>query len=336
MKFLRFDDWATGLLFDGSTGPRVLDVASSLARFRSHDAAAAESVAAVLPDGGSGSWVPLIENWDRVRGALQKMLGLASQGDRTGLTVVRPLDSVRLRPPLATRHPRILALGANVAAHASAAFKVVFGTDVPPEHFLKEKRDGLPPWGFLVVPETVVGPGEAVSPPAGVQKFDYEGEIAVILKTGGRRMRPDDIAFWGYTAWNDFSIRDGRLGIGLPLHRGAFSWALEKNFETGNACGPWVVVDEPYDLGRLRCTLRVNGETRQDWSTLEMIYDFRETAEFLSRYFALAPGDMICSGTGAGTAVEGGRDGTRWLRPGDRVEVEVEGVGILRNDVAKW
>jgi len=334
MKFLRFDDRATGLLVEGSP-PRVLDVAGSLARFRALDAAAADSVAAGLPDGGRGSWVPLIENWDRVRGALQKMLDLASQGDRAGLSV-RPLESVRLGPPLASRHGRIIALGANVAAHASAAFKVVFGTDVPPEHFHKEKRDGLPPWGFLIVPETVVGPAEPVSPPAGVQKFDYEGEIAVILKAGGRRMRPDDIAFWGYTAWNDFSIRDGRLGIGLPLHRGAFSWALEKNFETGNACGPWVVVDEPYDLGRLRCTLTVNGERRQDWSTADMIYDFRETAEFVSRYFDLAPGDIICSGTGAGTAIEGGRDGARWLKPGDRVEVEVEGVGVLRNDVAKW
>lgn len=334
MKFLRFDDWATGLLVEGSTPSRVLDVAGSLTRFRALDAAGADAVAAVLPDGGKGSWVRLIENWDRVRGALQKMLGLASQGD-TGLSV-RPLDAVRLRPPLATRHGRIIALGANVAAHASAAFKIVFGTDVPPENFHKEKRDGLPPWGFLIVPETVIGPGEAVSPPAGVQKLDYEGEVAVILKAGGRRIRPGDVEFWGYTAWNDLSIRDGRLGIGPPLHRGAFSWALEKNFETGNACGPWVVVDEPHDLGRLSCTTRVNGETRQAWSTADMIYDFRETAEFVSRYFELAPGDIICSGTGAGTAIEGGRDGARWLKPGDRIEVEVEGVGVLRNDVAKW
>jgi 2-keto-4-pentenoate hydratase/2-oxohepta-3-ene-1,7-dioic acid hydratase in catechol pathway len=170
-----------------------------------------------------------------------------------------------------------------------------------------------------VLPDTVVGPNAPVSPPAGIQKYDYESEVAVILKSGGRGLRPNDVAVWGYTAWNDLSIRDGRLGIGPPLHRGAFSWAIEKNFDTGNSCGPWIVVDEP-----------------QDWSTTELMYSFGETASFISNYLRLATGDLICSGTGHGTAAEFGRDGDRWLKPGDRVEVEVEGVGVLRNDVVAW
>lgn len=277
----------------------------------------------------------MIEDWDRARQALATLIRIASDSAPAGLTL-RALDSVRLGPPLPSRSARIIALGANVAAHAAAGFKVVFGTDLPEEHFHEEKREGLPPWGFLILPETVVGTGAAVSPPAGVQKFDYEGEVAVVLRRGGRNMGASDAVFWGFTAWNDYSIRDGRLGIGVPLHRGAFTWALEKNFHTGNACGPCMVVDEPFDIGDLRCKLRVNGEQRQDWSTSEMIYSFADTARFISRYLPLSTGDVICSGTGAGTAVESGRDGARWLRPGDRVEVEVEGVGVLRNDVAPW
>ena len=335
MKIVRFDGWATGLLIDGPRGPQVLDIANSLAALRSRDAPAAGHLAAVLPEGGKGSWVPMIEDWDRARQALATLIRIASDGPSAGLTL-KALDSVRLGPPLPSRTARIIALGANVAAHAAAGFKVVFGTDMPEEHFHKEKREGLPPWGFLILPDTVVGTGAAVSPPAGVQKFDYEGEVAVVLRRGGRNMGASDVAFWGFTAWNDYSIRDGRLGIGVPLHRGAFSWALEKNFHTGNACGPCMVVDEPFDVGALRCKLRVNGEQRQDWSTSDMIYSFADTAQFISRYLPLATGDVICSGTGAGTAVESGRDGTRWLRPGDRVEVEVEGVGVLRNDVAPW
>ena len=67
-----------------------------------------------------------------------------------------------------------------------------------------------------------------------------------------------------------------------------------------------------------------------------MIWSFGDTAEFISRYIALAPGDVICSGTGPGTALESGRDGDRWLRPGDKVEAEVEGIGVLRNSIVAW
>ncbi|MEO7405255.1 MAG: fumarylacetoacetate hydrolase family protein, partial [Burkholderiales bacterium] len=109
-----------------------------------------------------------------------------------------------------------------------------------------------------------------------------------------------------------------------------------KNFDTGNAIGPWIVIDEPHDPMKVRVQTRVNGVTRQDWSTTEMMYSFAETAVFISKYLRLGAGDIIWSGTGHGTAAEYGKDGDRWVKPGDKLEVEVEGVGVLRNNVVAW
>ena len=326
MKFVRYGEGTTGLL----VGDQVVDIGAARA---SLDAPGADTLARLLPGDGSGSWNDMIAHWDEAREPLGELAAHAAEG---GVDGMQALASVHLVAPLPDRRNRIIALGANVAAHAVNAFKAITGEEFTEDHFLKDQRDGLPPWGFLIMPETVVGPDAEVSPEAGVEKFDYEVEVGAILASGGRRISSDDFAVWGFTVWNDLSIRDPRLGIGPPIHRGAFNWALEKNFDTGNACGPCVVVDEGYDVNNLRCVMRVNGEVRQDWSTSDMIYGFAESAAYLSRYFELAPGDIICSGTGAGTAVESGIDGNRWLQPGDRLEAEVEGVGVLANTVVEW
>jgi 5-carboxymethyl-2-hydroxymuconate isomerase len=93
-----------------------------------------------------------------------------------------------------------------------------------------------------------------------------------------------------------------------------------------------MVVDEPHDVGKLRMQTRVNGETRQDSTTAEMVYSFGDCVEHLSDYVELLPGDMLVSGTPAGTAIESGPDGP-YLQPGDEVAVEIEGVGVLRTVV---
>ncbi len=311
MRLVRFNGGKTGIL----AGDRVIDVGASGAMSK------------WLPGDGSGSWDEMIAHWEEARPAMQ---ALEAKGGGV------PLSSVTLDAPLPDRRNRIIALGANVAAHGVNAFKAITGEEFTEDHFLKDVRDGLPPWGFTIMPETVVGPDAEVKPEASVQKFDYEVETAIILAKGGKRMKPEDLKVWGFTVWNDLSIRDGRVGIGPPIHRGAFSWAMEKNFDTGNVCGPCVVVDEGYDIENLRCVMRVNGEVRQDWNTSDMMYTFGATLEFLSKYITMNPGDIILSGTGAGTAIESGRDGDRWLRPGDVIEAEVEGVGVLRNRVAEW
>ncbi len=335
MKILRFDGWKTGLLIDKAGTPQVLDIGASLDALRAVNASAASALAAPFQGTGVVDWAPMIDDWARVGNALHAMQDAASQqGTKMAL---RPLVSVKLEAPLPSPHARIWALGGNVATHqAAVARKITGNQSITVESVMAEKTAGMPPWGFLVLPETVVGPDAKVAPPAGIQKFDYEAEVAVILAGGGLNLRPHEVRVWGITAWNDLSIRDGRLGIGPALHRGAFNWAVEKNFETGNSCGPWVVVDEPLDPMKLRVQMRVSGKTRQDWSTAEMMYSFGETAAFLSGFSRLKSGDIICSGTGHGTAAEYGRDGDRWLKPGDRLEVEVEGVGVLRNEVVRW
>jgi 2-keto-4-pentenoate hydratase/2-oxohepta-3-ene-1,7-dioic acid hydratase in catechol pathway len=311
MRLVRFNGNKTGLLISGS----VIDIGAS------------GVISEFLPGDGSGSWSGMIAHWDEAREPLQ---ALEAAGGGT------PLASVRLDAPLPDRRGRIIALGANVAAHAVNAFKAITGQEFTEDHFYEDKRKGMPPWGFLIMPETVVGPESEVKREASVQKLDYEVEAAIILAAGGKNMQAEDLRVWGFTAWNDLSIRDGRLGIGLELHRGAFNWAVEKNFDTGNPCGPCVVVDEDYDVNDLRCMMRVNGELRQDWRTSKMIYGFSETVAFLSKYITMAPGDIILSGTGTGTAVEGDRDGDRWLKSGDVLEAEVEGAGVLRNKVVEW
>jgi len=326
MRFVRYDGGATGLL--------VGDSVVGLGAARGALASAGKGVLdRLLPGDGQGSWNDMIAHWDEAREPLGELVARAGAGEADGAV---PLASVRLAAPLPDRRARIIALGANNASHAANAFRAITGQEFAEEHFLKEPREGLPPWGFLILPETVVGPDAEVKPEASVQKFDYEVEVGVILAHGGRNMAPADFSVWGFTVWNDLSIRDARLGIGSPIHRGAFNWALEKNFETGNACGPCVVVDEDYDVNRLRCIMRVNGEVRQDWSTADMIYTFADSVAFISKYLEMQPGDIICSGTGAGTAIESGADGNRWLQPGDRIEAEVEGVGVLVNTVGRW
>jgi 2-keto-4-pentenoate hydratase/2-oxohepta-3-ene-1,7-dioic acid hydratase in catechol pathway len=141
------------------------------------------------------------------------------------------------------------------------------------------------------------------------------------------------VAIWGYTAWNDFSIRDAAFKLSKVDH-GPLTWSLQKNFDTANACGPCLVVDEGATVGDLRIQLRVNGEQRQDGTTADMRYSFGAIASHLSEYLSLRPGDMILSGTPSGTAMEAGPEGV-FLADGDEVEVEVDGVGVLRNRVVQ-
>jgi 2-keto-4-pentenoate hydratase/2-oxohepta-3-ene-1,7-dioic acid hydratase in catechol pathway len=333
MKFVRFDGGKTGIIIDGQP-PQVIDIAASVSVNRTQGAKALSILKDVLPGDGTGSWALLIDQWNDVRDPVAALVSAAGKGQPG--SVLRPLSSVRLEAPLASPSVRIFSLGGNVAAHLIAAMKIMANRILTEEEILKEKSDGLPPWGFMMQTDTVVGPDASVAPPSSVQKFDYEGECAVMIGTQGRDITPDRVKFWGFTAWNDFSIRDGRMGIGPALHRGAFNWALEKNFDTSNSCGPWLVVDESYDVNRLRCLTRVNGEVRQDWNTKDMVYSFSETASFVSHYHTLKPGDMFVSGTGTGVAMEHGQDGPYWLKPGDRVEVDLEGVGVLKNQVRTW
>jgi 2-keto-4-pentenoate hydratase/2-oxohepta-3-ene-1,7-dioic acid hydratase in catechol pathway len=219
-------------------------------------------------------------------------------------------------------------MGGNFPSHVAAATST--GMELP-ETVRRGTPADTPPWGFYVIPGTVVGHGATVTPPAGVRALDYEAEVAVLL-CEDHPPGSTDIAIWGYTAWSDFSIRDAALGYSKTDH-GPLTWSLTKNFRTGNGCGPVVVVDEPWPDAGLRIRCRVNGELRQDGRTADMTYPFGAIAAHISTYSPLEAGDLITSGTPAGTAMENGVNG-RFLRNGDIVDIEMENVGVLRNQVS--
>ncbi len=325
MRLARLADNGTAVAFAES----LLDIAASLPAYHSADAAGADKLSRALGEASSGSWEPLIERWDEFEGYLGAMAESAEAG--RGGFVVRDLNSVELRAPLPSPNVRLFALGGNFAKHLADASRVAYGDTAGEEETLRRRR-AQGPWGFIVLPDTIVGTEATIAPPRGIEKLDYEAEVAVVLQRGGRDVGADDVRIWGYTAFNDFSLRDALFDLGEPYDKGPFVWPLHKNFDTGSSCGPWMVVGEPFDVDSLHITLRVNGETRQVGSTREMIFTFAETAVHLSRFLTLKPGDMIASGTPAGTALEAGIDGP-FLAEGDVVECEVEGVGLLRNRV---
>ena len=328
MRFVRFGGGRTGIVIEAG-GLQVVDVVRSLAGLHGADPGAAALLGELLPDMPGQSWREMIGRWDEARPAFAALQALPP--DRL---VLHPFAGTKLEPPLAAPDCHIFAMGSNTTDHIIRAFKVMQNLDLTEAQARKSKEDGLPPFGFMLWPATVAGPDDSVAPPRGTLKFDYEGECAVYVRTGGRDLR--SVKIWGYTAFNDLGVRDPFLGLVKDAPWGPFSLNLPKNFDTSNSCGPWVAVDEAGDLSRLRCVVTVNGQTRQDWRLDQMIYNFDETLGYISRSLTLRPGDMLCSGTGAGVALEGGVDGPDWLKPGDVIEVRLDGVAPLRNTVAPW
>jgi len=304
MRLVRFGDDRTGVLRDAPDGTVVVDLGAL-------DGA---------PD--TADWRPLIAGWEQTGPAVDALVQAA--GTTPDGVRVFALDDVALRPPLPSIGSRIFAMGVNFRSHVGNAASAV-GVKDPTQD------DTRPPAGFFVIPGTLAGPGQDVEPPDDVRALDYEAEVAAVLAVGGRHLAPEDVRFWGHAAFNDISIRDPHLKYSR-LDEGSLAWGLQKNFQGGNALGPWIAVGEGHDLADLHIRSSVNGEQRQDGSTAQMILSFAEGVAYLSRYLELQPGDMLTSGTPGGTAIEQGADGP-FLRPGDEIEVEIEGAGTLRNRV---
>lgn len=313
MRLVRFAGGRTGVLADAATRTVVVDVGE----------AAAGELAETLAEADRRGWPALIEAWPDVRPRLEALV--AAAGTVPDGRIVYDLQEVQLDAPLPSAVSRIFALGVNFASHVTGASNAVGVADVT-------RDETRPPAGFFVIGGTVTGPGAEICPPADAQKVDYEAEVAVVLAGGGRDLAPEDVRFWGHTGFNDVSIRDPHLGLSR-LDEGALAWGLQKNFDGANVLGPWMTVGEGHDLADLRIRSSVNGEARQDGRTTQMIRSFADVAAYISRYLALAPGDLLTSGTPGGTAIEQGIDGP-FLRTGDVVEVEIEGAGVLRNVVS--
>jgi 2-keto-4-pentenoate hydratase/2-oxohepta-3-ene-1,7-dioic acid hydratase in catechol pathway len=222
-----------------------------------------------------------------------------------------PLDEARLIAPL--RPGKVVAIGLNYLDHIREA-----AMERPAR-----------PLVFAKFPSSVIGPGEPIRIDRSLtQRVDWEVELAVVV---GRRMRdvPEGDALahvFGYTVGNDVSARDLQFGDG--------QWVRGKSLDTFCPLGPVVVTpDELPDPQTLGLRTRVNGETVQDSSTAEMVFGVAELLAFCSRSFTLEPGDVVLTGTpwGCGEFM----DPQRSLAGGDVVEVEVDGIGTLRNEVVE-
>lgn len=246
------------------------------------------------------------------------VLGLTSDDRRQMLAAANaangravPVTDVELGPPI-TDPQKIVCLGLNYRDHAAESGMT------PPQA----------PMFFAKFCNSLVGPRADIVPPRSTQKVDYEAEMAVVIGRRGRHIAEGDALehVAGVMAFNDVSARDLQLANGL--------WTGGKAIDTFAPCGPSLVtVDElegnPQALG-LRT--RVNGETVQDGTTANMVFGVAATIAFLSQIMTLEVGDIIATGTPAGVGQS--RTPPLFLRPGDVVEVELEGVGTLRNTVA--
>lgn len=231
---------------------------------------------------------------------------ILSLGDKTFDRTI-PLEEVRLLKPL-TNPPKIICLGKNYADHAAET-----GSKPPmaPVIFMKARTSLNGPYDDVLVPDDYV------------KEVDYEGEIAVVLKKGGRRMSEGEAkeAILGYMVFNDVTARD--------LQRGDGQWVRGKSIDSFAPIGPWI--DASVDFQDLGVTTWVNGEVRQYASSSQMIFKPWDILMILSKGMTMEAGDIIATGTPSG--VGGFSNPPRLLKHGDVVEIEVWGVGRIRNRI---
>jgi len=192
----------------------------------------------------------------------------------------------------------------------------------------KDNSD-LPKYPSLFVrnPSSIVGSGQPIEKPRVSEQLDYEGELVIVIGKPGRHISRENAwaHIFGMTLCNEGSVRDW-------LHHGKFNVTQGKNFDKSGSIGPWIVTSDELDpRGPHDIATRVNGELRQQDSTERLMFPFDFLIAYLSTFATLKPGDMIATGTPTGAGAR--FTPPRWLKPGDVVEVESRGIGILRNTV---
>ncbi|MGZ4749775.1 MAG: fumarylacetoacetate hydrolase family protein [Oryzihumus sp.] len=208
-----------------------------------------------------------------------------------------PLEDVRLLAPIIPRS-KVIGIGRNYADHAAE-----MGGEPPAE-----------PLMFLIPNTAVVGPGDPVVMPRQSSNVHYEGELAVVIGRICKDIRPEQVkdVVYGYTCANDVTARD--------LQKSDGQWARAKGFDTFCPLGPWIQTE--LDTSDLSLVTRLDGEVVQDGTTGDMIHDVATLVSYASQAFTLLPGDVILTGTPAGVGP---------VETGQRVEVEIEGIGTLSN-----
>jgi 2-keto-4-pentenoate hydratase/2-oxohepta-3-ene-1,7-dioic acid hydratase in catechol pathway len=266
----------------------------------------------IVPTGSlNGQGGSLLRSGGSVRGLLQTVdaEGLAALAEGAAQSEARfALDDVRLLAPVPDPE-KIVCLGLNYRDHAAEA-----GQEIP----------AAPMW-FAKFANSLIGAGEPILlPPAYPAHVDYEAELAVVIGRAATRVSAEHALSYvaGAMPFNDVTARD--LQFENPL------WTSGKAIDTFAPCGPALVtLDELGDLQSLALRTRVNGETLQQGTTADQIFSVAEVIAWLSRTMTLLPGDVVATGTPAGVGASQGR----FLRDGDTVEVDIDGLGSLVNPV---
>jgi 2-keto-4-pentenoate hydratase/2-oxohepta-3-ene-1,7-dioic acid hydratase in catechol pathway len=305
----------TGILVDG----RIVDINKASTRYLQHRGSKeAQSAPAQL--------LALIEGGDAA-------LDLAEAAAEHALkdpdpSCVLAAETASLHAPWPQR--RIMCGGANFPDHIANAMTHL-GKPMSEDEAAKWLRS-MSPLGFWKNPIEVAAHGNALVFPPACQLLDYEAEIAVIFAKGGKGLKPDEWMkrIWGVTLFADWSIRDKETTMQAPL-----SLNLMKNFDGSAQFGPFIAVREA-SATNIDLKLTVDGQTRQNFNTSRMIYSFGELAAYISRNLTLVAGDMLASGTGAGTAADNSpmlKDGTPsldlYLKIGQHVEITSPQLGKI-------
>ena len=262
----------------------------------------------------------IIDLGGRLGGRYPSLLALIRAGDaglkdaRAALTAWADyqLSEVEFLPPVLAPE-KIICVGINYPERA-AEYKD--GREKP-------KYPNL----FVRFPDSLVGHQQALIRPKVSDKFDYEGEIVLVIGREGRNVpREKSLSLvYGLTLGNEGSVRDW-------LRHGTLNVTQGKNFDRSGSLGPWIVPADEVDPGKaLHLMTRVNGELRQDDNTARLTWDFSWLIGYITQFATLKPGDLIFTGTPVGAG--GHQNPPNWLKPGDVVEVEVPEIGVLRNPV---
>ena len=233
--------------------------------------------------------------------------------DKSFVDTGNRVEVVRMLPPVDP--PAIICIGLNYRRHAKET-----GQEIPkyPAIFMKYPASLAAHGEAVVIPKCASDPAEV----------DYEAELGVIIKTAAKNV-PEEKALdyvLGYTCTNDISARRWQK------HAGAFQWTRGKSYDTFCPCGPvMTTADEIPDPQNLAIKLRLNGETMQDSHTSDMVFSIANMISYLSQSSTLLPGTLILTGTPEGVGFT--RKPRLYIAPGDRMEVEIEGIGVLENPV---
>lgn len=234
----------------------------------------------------------------------------AARAASSGVRADFPLSEVEFQPPI--KHPeKILCIGINYANRNKD-----YGDQDVPQY----------PSMFFRAPDLLVAHDKPIVRPRESEQLDYEGEIALVIGRGGRRIPQSEALDYvaGVTLCNEGTIRDW-------MRHGRFNVTQGKNWDASGSIGPWIVTTDEVDLTKpLHMTVKVNGELAQDDTTASMIKSFSELIAYISTFTSLKAGDVLITGTPV--KLKRGEPAV-WLKPGDTIEIAVPEIGVLRNTV---